>query len=56
MKGAVPLTACQNEMPAMSQRMYMDIPTGGVIRPIIRFNTITTPKCTGSIPAFTIIG
>ena len=31
-------------------------PTGGVRLPIIKLRITTMPKCTGSIPSFTIIG
>ena len=42
--------------PAIPQVTYMTMPTGGVIRPIIRLRTMTTPKWMGSIPYWRIRG
>ena len=40
----------------MADTTYKTGPTGGVRFPIIKFRTTITPKCTGSIPNFSIIG
>jgi len=40
----------------MLQPTYRMFPTGGVIRPIQRFTTMTTPKYTGSRPNLVTMG
>lgn len=39
-----------NDILAIPHAVKRHIPTGGVISPIVRFNTIITPKCNVSIP------
>ena len=48
--GSNGLMTFETEIPAMPAPTKRIVPTGGVHRPMHKFNTITIPKCTGSIP------
>ena len=48
--GSKGLTTWETEILATPLPTKRIVPTGGVHKPIQRFNTSTIPKCTGSIP------
>ena len=54
--GRIALYICSIVMFAVLAQINSDVPTGGVQRPIIRFRTRTTPRCTGSMPKEDISG
>ena len=39
-------------LPVIPNKINIPIPKGGVNNPMVMLNTITTPKCMGSIPSF----
>lgn len=54
--GAMARINLSNEMSATPCTTNKSSPTGGVIKPMARLITMTTPKKSGSIPAFIAIG
>ena len=40
----------------MVEPIYRQVPTGGVVSPMVKFNTIMTPRCIGLIPTNLAIG
>ena len=56
MNGSASRAKTSTGMPVMLMMTNITMPTGGVISPIIRLRTITSPKWTGSIPTAPVSG
>src|SRR5690349_20719453 len=56
MNGSASRAKTSTRMPVMLMMTNITMPTGGVIRPIIRLRTITRPKWTGSMPTAVVSG